>query len=103
MGMKQEHEVSDQFIYSIHDVCSICNLTQDEVQELLEYEVISSLKNSEMEQHFSKPIILMLQSANQLRKDYDLDLFTIVLIMEFLHKIQDLENKIESLQRLKLT
>jgi chaperone modulatory protein CbpM len=99
MGMDQHLEVPDSIFYSLDDVGIFCNLSVSEVQELLEYGVISSANDNETEQKFSRPIVLMLQSANRLRKDYDLDLFTIVLIMDFLKRIHELEQKILFLER----
>jgi chaperone modulatory protein CbpM len=75
-----------------------CNLDLAEIEELMEYGAISYAEYQSVEEHFSWPSVLMLKTANRLRMDYDLDLFTIVLIMDFLKKIQTLEEKIGLLE-----
>ncbi len=92
--MDHQRAATENMVFSIHEVGMFCNLSFDEVQELLEYGAISCDSDIENEQQFNRPIVLMLQTANQLRKDYDLDLFTIVLIMDFLKKIERLEQRL---------
>ena len=40
-----------------------------------------------------------LRSANQLRLDYDLDLFVVVLLVEQFQRIEQLETEVRSLKR----
>ena len=96
--MDHQRETSENIIFSIDEGGIFCNLSFDEVQELLEYGAISFDSETENEQQFSRPIVLMLQTANKMRKDYDLDLFTIVLIIDFLKKIEVLEKRLALLE-----
>ncbi len=100
--MDHQLEASKNSIFSIDEVGIFCNLSFDEIQELLEYGAISSTSEADIEQQFTRPIVLMLQRANQLRKDYDLDLFTVVLFMDFLKRIEFLEQRLALLERPKL-
>ncbi len=98
MDMEKMTGMKAQMPCSKADVSLHCNLDITEIEELMEYGAISYAEYQSVEENFSWPSVLMLQTANRLRVDYDLDLFTIVLIMDFLKKIQSLEEKIGLLE-----
>jgi chaperone modulatory protein CbpM len=98
MDMEKISAKQAQLTCSKADVSLHCNLDITEIEELMEYGAISYAEYQSVEENFSWPSVLMLQTANRLRMDYDLDLFTIVLIMDFLKKIQTLEEKIGLLE-----
>lgn len=98
MNMHQEQGMPEKLFFTKNDVGVYCNLAISEIEELMEYGAIQLASHPSAVQHFSRPCVVMLQAANQLRLDYDLDLFTIVVIMDFLKRIQILEQKIEVLE-----
>ena len=76
-----------------------CKLNELEILELMEYGAIQPLLNSENGENFSSELVLQLQSANQIRLDYDLDLFTVVIFMDYQHRIQTLEKQLKALEQ----
>ena len=76
---------------------SLCNISPEDVRELVEYGAIKPLNSTELEILFSVDYIKPLQSACQIRHDYDLDLFSVVIFLGFLNRIEELESKVQHL------
>lgn len=47
---------------------------------------------------FAAQCIAPLRTAGKLRRDYDLDLFTVVLLLDYLHRIETMEGQLRALQ-----
>ena len=84
--------------FSFSDVAKFCHLSHEEAQELIDYGAIKSDYTIGSECFFSAQRLSLLQNACKQRSDYDLDLFSIVISVQYLEHIEELNAKIKSLQ-----
>lgn len=89
-------EAVERFTFS--EVAKLCELSDEETQELIDYGAIKSDDSEEIECFFSAQKLTILQTACRQRRDYDLDLFSVVICVQYLERIADLRLQIESLQ-----
>lgn len=69
-----------------------------EVDELVEYGALLPLEATRQERVFSAQCITQLRTACKLRLDFDLDLFTVAMMLGYLNRIEALERQIRALQ-----
>ena len=81
----------------LHALSSLCNISPEEVRELVDYGAIKPMHSTTLEILFSVDYIKPLQSACQLRQDYDLDLFSVVIFLGLLNRIEELESQVQHL------
>jgi chaperone modulatory protein CbpM len=81
----------------LHALSSLCNISPEEVRELVDYGAIKPMNSTTLEIQFSVDYIKPLQSACQIRQDYDFDLFSVVIFLGFLNRIEELETKVQHL------
>ena len=89
-------ETVDRFSFS--EVAKLCHLSHEETQELIDYGAIKSDITIESECFYSAHRLSLLQSACKQRSDYDLDLFSVVICVQYLEHIAELKQQIQSLQ-----
>ena len=89
-------EAVERFTFS--EVAKLCELSHEETQELIDYGAIRSDDLEGNECFYSAQKLSLLQSACKQRRDYDLDLFSIVIGLQYLEHIAELNRQIESLQ-----
>jgi chaperone modulatory protein CbpM len=78
------------------ELAHMCELSVAEVGELVDY---GALMPRETEpRQFSAACIAPLREAVRLRRHYDLDLFTVSLILGYLQRIMQLEQQLRGLQ-----
>lgn len=75
-----------------------CGLDTDEVRELLEYGALRPLPYTSSEPLFSADVLPALREAARLRRDFDLDLFAVAMLLGYLDRIEVLERQVRSLQ-----
>lgn len=80
------------------ELADFCQLSNEEIIELMEYGVVRPLVSTSRREAFSWEMAIQLKLANQIRLDYDLDLFTVVIFMDYQNKINHLDEKIQSLE-----
>ena len=81
------------------ELAHMCSLTVAEVDELVEYGALlpATAEASGLRQ-FSASCVAPLREAARLRVLYDLDLFTVSLMLGYLQRIAQLEHQLRSLQ-----
>jgi chaperone modulatory protein CbpM len=82
---------SSQYI-ELNEVATCCDLSPEELAELLEYDIIPLLESDAGSLCVPNGWINTLQKAAQIRRDYALDLFTMGILVNYLQRISDLEN-----------
>lgn len=75
-----------------------CGLTEAELTELVDYGALRSLPAAGAEPVFSAECLPVLRRAARLRRDLDLDLFTVALLLQYLDRIEVLERQVRSLR-----
>jgi hypothetical protein len=79
---------------SEEEVRAMCQMSLAEIMELIDYGVLRSEMELGDVLFFSMPQVHRLQNASQHRRDYDLDLFSVVLVMGYLQEIADLTQQV---------
>jgi len=75
-----------------------CGLEAAELDELIEYGALAPIRRHEAERIFSAECVSPLRTAGRLRKDFELDLFTVSILMRYLNRIEELEREVKSLR-----
>lgn len=83
---------------SMTELSRICGLTEAELRELIEYGALTPLERQQPEPSFSSERIGGLRRAARLRRDFELDLFAVALLLEYLDRIDALERQVRSLE-----
>jgi chaperone modulatory protein CbpM len=80
------------------DLSAACAISVAELQELMEYGALAPLESAQPEPLFAISYLEPLRTAGKLRRDYDLDLFVVVIVMDYLQRIETLESQLLRLQ-----
>ena len=81
------------------ELARMCRMGSAEIDELVEYGALVPLVNEEgAGRHFSAAVVPSLREAAQLRADFDLDLFTVSLLLRYLQRIVHLEQQLRAQQ-----
>jgi chaperone modulatory protein CbpM len=73
-------------------------LTDDELGELIEYGALKPVAPQRGAVRFSPDAVAPLKEAARLRRDFDLDLFAVALLLDYVARIDALERQVHSLQ-----
>ena len=82
----------------LNELSRACEMSAAGLNELIEYGALSPLDPNQPELVFAAQCIAPLRTAGKLRRDYDLDLFTVVLMLDYLHRIETLEEQLRSVR-----
>lgn len=81
------------------ELAQICRLGDAELDELVEYGALVPLPDEPAgDRRYSAACISPLREAARLRADYDLDLFTVSLLLGYLQRIAQLEQQLRGPQ-----
>lgn len=83
---------------SIEEVVALCELSEEDIAELMDYGALNSDVVVDEEIFFAAQRMQYLKEACQHRRDYDLDVFAAVLLMGYLQQIADLKQQVAELQ-----
>lgn len=83
---------------TVSELSQVCAVSEAELDELVDYGVLVPLDRAQPERLFSAECVTPLRTASQLRRDFDLDLFTVAMLLGYLHRIVALERQLRSLQ-----
>ncbi|MDI1339410.1 chaperone modulator CbpM [Polaromonas sp.] len=83
---------------TLAELAQICAMSVDELDELTDYGVLVPMGDGRQERLFSAECVVPLRTAGKLRQDFDLDLFTVGLMLGYLNRIEALEHQLLSLQ-----
>lgn len=79
------------------ELAHLCGLSEAELHELLDYGAVAPLSGSG-QLSFSAHWVAPLRTACRLRTDFELDLFTMALLLDYLGRIATLEQELEALR-----
>ncbi len=83
---------------TITELSVACGLSSAELDELVAYGALAPLAPDQPERRFSAEHVGRLRQAGKLRVDFDLDLFAVVILLDYLNRIESLEQQLRSLQ-----
>lgn len=75
-----------------------CGMSAAELDELVEYGALNAIRRNESERVFSAECVVTLRAAGRLRRDFDLDLFAVAILLGYLNRIEELEREVKSLR-----
>jgi chaperone modulatory protein CbpM len=90
---------------TIEELSRACGLSVDELAEVIEYGALHALApftpQGQKQEHnpgrFSAEWVVPLRAVSRLRQDFDLDVFTVGLLLGYLDRIDKLELEVQSL------
>ena len=85
---------------TLSELSLFCGMSAAELDELVDYCALVPLAPVAPERCFSAEWVAPLRTAGKLRIDYDLDLFTVAVLLGNLNRIEMLERQVRSLQAL---
>ncbi len=80
------------------ELARVCRISTSEVDELIQYGAIAVHAKTGGEPVFGAECIAPMRTAVKLRADFDLDLFTVALLLGYLRRIEELEQEVRSLR-----
>jgi chaperone modulatory protein CbpM len=80
------------------ELSRVCGLSAAELDELVEYGALHPIHRNEPERAFSAECVAPLRAAGRLRRDFDLDLFAVAILVGYLNRIEELEREVKSLR-----
>ena len=83
---------------TLPELSRVCGLSEAELTELMEYGALAALDQAQPQWLFSSECVGPLRQAARLRRDFDLDLFAVAVLLDYLHRIDVLERQVKSLQ-----
>ena len=83
---------------ALDELARLSGLRMEELQELLDYGALTPLEPQDPVLLFPLHCLAPLRRAAKLRRDYDLDLFAMVVVLDQLRQIESLEQQLRALQ-----
>ena len=90
--------LDDRDAVTVSELSQVSGFGPAEVDELIEYGALPPLQVQRQERLFSAQCITQLRTASKLRLDFDLDLFTVAMVLGYLNQIEALERQVRALQ-----
>lgn len=82
---------------TLSELAQCCGMSAQDLDELVDYSALVPVICSAPERIFSAHWVVPLRSAAKLRFDFDLDLFTVAMLLGNLNRIDILERQVQSL------
>lgn len=92
--------LDDSQTVTLTDLSRCCEMSVAELDELVDYRALLPLSASAPEPVFSAEWVVLLRAADKLRLEFDLDLFTVAILLGKLQRIEALERQVQQLQAL---
>lgn len=92
--------LNDGETISLTELARCCAMSEAEIDELVDYCALVPLPAASSERFFSVQWVSPLRAAGKLRIDFDLDLFTVAIMLGNLNRIEVLERQVQQLQAL---
>lgn len=85
---------------TLTELAEFCGMSPAELDELMAYNALLPLPDSAPDVTFSAHWVMPLRTVAKLRMDFDLDLFTVAMLLDKLCQIELLQRQVQSLQAL---
>lgn len=83
---------------NLAELSRVCGMNTDELAELVDYGALAPVESNAQGSLFSADCIVQLRTVCKLRLDFDLDVFTVAVLMGYLDRIDELERQVRSLR-----
>lgn len=85
---------------TLTELAEYCGMSPAELDELMGYNALLPLPDTAPDFAFSAHWVVPLRTVAKLRMDFDLDLFTVAILLDKLRQIELLQRQVQSLQAL---
>ncbi|MDD3936063.1 chaperone modulator CbpM [Rhodoferax sp.] len=85
---------------TLTELAEFCGMSPADLDELMAYNALLPLPDSAPDVTFSAHWVMPLRTVAKLRMDFDLDLFTVAMLLDKLRQIELLQRQVQSLQAL---
>lgn len=85
---------------TLTELSRCCQMSIEELDELVDYSALIPLTAAAPERVFSAEWVAPLRAAGKMRVDFDLDLFTVAILLGNLNRIELLERQVQQLRAL---
>lgn len=85
---------------TLSELSDCCGMSEAELDELVDYNALVPATPVNQQRAFSAHWVAPLRNACKMRADFDLDIFTIAIVLGNLSRIAALERQVQSLQAL---
>lgn len=92
--------LDDSETVSLTELARCCEMSVAQLDELIDYRALLPLSASAPEPVFSAEWVALLRAVDKLRLEFDLDLFTVAILLGKLQRIEALERQVRQLQAL---
>ena len=76
----------------------LCDLTETEIQEMVNYGILEPLGKNREEWVFSSSAVMLIRKVVRLRHDFDLDMQGMIVAFTLFERIQELEHQIKAIE-----
>lgn len=83
---------------TLTELAQCCGMSAAELDELVDYNALTPVTDTAAERTFSAYWVMPLRTAAQMRLDFDLDVFTVAIVLGQLIQIELLQRQVRSLQ-----
>lgn len=90
--------LDDRQTLTLPELARACGLAEEELHELVEYGALAPVEPRHQQLVFSAASVPGMRTAGRLRRDLDLDLFAVALLLESLDRIESLERRVAALE-----
>ena len=87
-------------VITLTELAEYCGMSPADLHELVDYNALLPLPDSAPDFAFSAHWVVPLRAMAKLRMDFDLDLFTVAILLEKQHQIELLQRQVQKLQAL---
>ncbi len=88
--------IEEEEIISLIHLCRYCNLSQEEIVELVNEGILEPIGGPKHEWQFNFSTVRRVKKAKRLQKDFDLNLSASGLVIHLLDRIEELESKLKN-------
>ena len=85
-------------IITLTELAQCCGLSDADLEELVDYNALAPLADTATERTFSAHWVMPLRTAARMRLDFDLDVFTMAILLGQLIQIDLLQRQVQSLK-----
>jgi chaperone modulatory protein CbpM len=96
VGVLVDEETSVSFV----DICENCDISEDELLDMLEHGLIPSIDIPTRELEFNRDMLDRIKSAYRLQADLGLNSAGVVLALELIDELNELNQQLEIVQKL---
>jgi len=83
---------------TVAELIRVTTLTEAELVELVDYGALAPVAQGQTQLLFASEWVMPLRAAGKLRRDFDLDIFAVAILLEYLLRIDGLEGEVRSMR-----